>query len=162
MPGPVPSVSTKTRGYIQPPDFHTDRTNLFNTSAANAPYSPTRFSYPSETVSSTTYQNSYDTSSYEPAWKHALSNPADIYVPSYQKKVQANPTVQRQFTNVQPNQRTQQQYTTVTRQQQTYRPSSTQPTNLVHRQFNSPMSLYSNNNVQDLMKNHVSHITRVR
>jgi hypothetical protein len=161
MPGPVPSVSTKTRGYIQPPTFHTERNNYFNTTPADASYSPTRFTFPTpynsrnQTVSTTTYQNSYDTSSYQPAWKDSLYNDSNTYVPSYQKKVPANP----------PNQRTHQQYKTISRQQQqqqNYRPVSVQPANIVHRQFNSPMSLYSNDNIQDIMKSHVSHISRVR
>ena len=159
MPGPVPSVSTKTRGYVQPPAFHTERSNLYNSSPVHGSFSPSHFTYPSQTASTTTYQNSYDTSSYEPAWKNALSNPADIYIPSYQKKVPATPTIQRQFSN---EQHTQQQYRTVSKQPQPYRPASTQPLNFVHRQFNSPMSLYSNNNVQEVMQNHVSHISRVR
>jgi hypothetical protein len=162
MPGPVPSVSTKTRGYIQPPVFHTERTNLFNTSPANPSYSPDRFTFSgptydnrNQTVSS--YQNSYDTSSYQPAWKDSLNTESNVYVPSYQKKVQVKPPVQ-------PSQRTHQQYTIITKpqQQQNYRPVSTQPANLVNRQYNSPISLYSNDNVQDVMKSHVSHITRVR
>jgi hypothetical protein len=168
MPGPVPSVSTKTRGFIQPPAFHTERTNLFNTPPLNSPYSPTRFTFPGSTynnrsqtvtTTTTTYQNPHDTSSYQPAWNNSLNNESNTYIPSYQKKVQISPTVQRQFSNERPNQ----QYKTITRQQQqNYRPASVQPTNLVHRQFNSPMSLYSNDNIQEVMKNHVSHITRVR
>jgi hypothetical protein len=172
MPGPVPSVSTKTRGYMQPPVFHTERSNQFNTAPVDASYSPARFTYPnstnnnrSRTMSTTTYQNntsqqnSYDTSSYQPAWKNSLNNETDIYIPSYQKKFQVSLPVQRPISNTQTNQ----QYTTIPRQQQqNYRPVSVQPTNLVHRQFNSPMSLYSNDNVQQVMKNHVSHITRVR
>ena len=203
MPGPVPSVSTKTRGYVQPPTFHTERTNLFNTlSPMNASFSPDHFLYPptnqtnrNRTMSTTTYQNtvsqqsSYNTPAYQPAWKNSMSNTADTYVPSYQKKVQMNPTLQRQTSNDQGNyyrqqqhhqqqQQQQQQYSAPMRQQQPppqqqhhhqqqqqqqqYRPASTQPSNLIHRQFNSPMSLYSNDNVQEVMKNHVSHISRVR
>ncbi len=173
MPGPVPSVSTKTRGYVQPPVFHTERNNLFNTTPVDASYSPTRFTFPgptynnrSQTVSktTTTYQNPYNTSSYQPAWQDSLSNQSNTYVPSYQKKVQVNPTIQRQVSN----NRSNQQYRTITRQQQqqqqqqNYRPASVQPTNIVHRQFNSPMSLYSNDNIQEVVNNHVSHITRVR
>jgi hypothetical protein len=169
MPGPVPSVSTKTRGYIQPPIFHTERNNLFNTTPADASYSPTRFTFPgsynnpNQTVSTTAYQNSYNTPSYQPAWKDSLNNESNTYVPSYQKKVQVNPTIQRPISNGRPNQRNQQQYTTIPRQQQqqNYRPASAQPIALVHRQFNSPMALYSNDNVQDVVKSHVSHITRV-
>ncbi|CAF4358280.1 unnamed protein product, partial [Adineta steineri] len=37
-----------------------------------------------------------------------------------------------------------------------YRPASTQPLNIVHHQFNSPMPVYSNNNVHN-----VNHISRV-
>ncbi|CAF4481480.1 unnamed protein product, partial [Rotaria magnacalcarata] len=58
-------------------------------------------------------------------------------------------------------QRNHQQYVTITRQQhqqqqqqqQPYRPSSVQAGGLVNRQYNSPMSLYSNDNVQEVMKN---------
>jgi hypothetical protein len=166
MPGPVPSVSTKTRGYIQPPAFHTERNNYYNTAPVDASYSPTRFTFPtpfnSRNQTASTYQNSYDTS-YQPAWKDSLNNDSNTYVPSYQKKVPANPPNQRQLSN---NQRNQQQYKTISRQQQqqqqqNYRPVSAQPINLVHRQFNSPMSLYSNDNIQDIMKSHVSHISRV-
>jgi hypothetical protein len=171
MPGPVPSVSTKTRGYVQPPIFHTERSNLFNTSPIDASYSPNRFLFPSsnfnnrsrtlsnagyQTTTTTSQQNSYNSSGYN----------SDVYVPSYQKKVQAKPLIQQQRTSNQNNQRSQ-QFITVNKpqqqqQQQNYRPASVQPMNLVHRQFNSPMSLYSNDNVQDVMKNHVSHISRVR
>lgn len=171
MPGPVPSVSTKTRGYVPPPVFHTERNNLYNTfSPINASYSPTRFTFPGPTYNNrsqttttkTTYQNSSGSPSYQPAWKDSLNVESSTYIPSYQKKVQVNPTIQRQISN----DRSNQQYTTITRQQQqqqqNYRPASVQPTNLVHRQFNSPMSLYSNDNIQDVMKSHVSHIARVR
>jgi len=170
MPGPVPSVSTKTRGFVQPPDFHTERSNFFNASPANGSFSPSHFTYPGptynnrnqsmSTTTTTTYQNSYDTPAYQPAWKDSLNYESDTYIPSYQKKVQINPSLQRQLSNNQPNQRTHQQYTTITKQQQQqpYRPASTQPPNLVHRQFNSPMSLYSNDNVQDVMKSHISHV----
>jgi hypothetical protein len=160
MPGPVPSVSTKTRGYIQPPDFHTERNNLFNTSAVNASYSPTRFTFPGSTYNNRSQPVS--TTTYQPAWKDSLNDEFNTYIPSYQKKVQVNPTIQRQVLNDRPNQRTQQQYIRIIKPQQNYRPTSVQPINLVHRQFNSPMSLYSNDNIQDVMKNHVSHITRVR
>ena len=157
MPGPVPSVSTKTRGYIQPPDFHTERNNYSNASPDFGSFAPDRFVYPpmnssnrNRTMSNTAYQNSTTTS-------YQLNDQSNVYVPSYQKKVQANPSIQK------PNQ--QQHFITVTRQQQQqqpYRPASTQPLPLVHRQFNSPMNLYSNNNVQEVMKNHVSHISRIR
>lgn len=165
MPGPVPSVSTKTRGYIQPPAFHTERSNLHNTALVDASYAPASFMFPgaynnrSQPTSTTTYQNSYDTSSYQPAWKDSLNTESNTYVPSYQKKVPSN---QRQLSHQRPNRHTQQQYTTVNRQQQNYRPASVEPINLVHRQFNSPMSLYSNDNIQEVVKNHVSHISRVR
>jgi hypothetical protein len=160
MPGPVPSVSTKTRGYIQPPSFHTERNNYLNAGAADASYSPTRFAFPTPFNNrNQTYQNSYD-SSYQAPWKDSLNNDANTYIPSYQKKVPANPPNPRQFSN------NQQQFKTISRQQQpqqqNYRPVSVQPINLVHRQFNSPMGLYSNNNIQDVMKSHVSHISRVR
>ena len=161
MPGPVPSVSTKTRGYIQPPDFHTPRNNYPNGVAADASYSPTGFTFP--TPFNNRNQNSYD-SPYQPPWKDSLNNDANTYIPSYQKKVPANPPAPRQYSN---NQRSQQYFKTIPRQpppppQQNYRPASVQPINLVHRQFNSPMGLYSNNNIQDVMKSHVSHISRVR
>lgn len=140
MPGPVPSVSTKTRGYIQPPDFHTDPGNLYNTAPADASYYSSQFPFSSifennrnQTGSPGGYQNSY--------------------VPSYQKKVQAS----LKPSGFRPTQRPQQK-----QQQQIYRPASVQPMNLVHRQYNSPMSLYSNGNVQEVMKNHVSHISRIR
>lgn len=156
MPGLVPSVSTKTRGFIKPPAFHTDPSNLHNTTQADASYFASPFTPPTpfnsnrnQSSSPAGYHNSYD-SSYQPAWKNSLNNDSSNYVPSYQKKVQANP---RPASNPRPSQRS---------QQQNYRPASVQPVNLVHRQFNSPMSLYSNDNIQDVMKNHVSHISRIR
>jgi len=127
MPGPVPCVSTKTRGYMQPPSFHTERNNQFNTNS----YSPARFYYPGPTYNprnrsmstTTNFQNSYD---------RGLSNhDSESYIPSYQKKVHINPNVQTQYYN---------------------------PTNLVHRQFNSPISLYSNDNVREVMNHHISRI----
>jgi hypothetical protein len=136
MPGPVPSVSTKTRGYVRPPSFHTQR----NDDSMNTSYSPVRFVYPGPTynnrsraISATSYQNSYEQQS---SWKDSFNHHSDTYIPSYQKKVQINPNVQRQY----------------------YDPISPQPTNLVHRQFNSPMSLYSNDNVQEVMNHHISRI----
>ncbi|CAF4653334.1 unnamed protein product [Rotaria socialis] len=138
MPGPVPSVSTKTRGYVPQPSFHTDRFN----SQENSSYSPVRFVYPGPTynnrsraISTTeTYQNSYD----KPSWKEPFTNDSDRYIPSYQKNVQINPHVQKQF----------------------YSPPLTQtpPANLIHRQFNSPISLYSNANVQEVMNHHITRI----
>lgn len=149
MPGPVPSVSTKTRGYIQPPDFHTEPNHYLNASPDFGSFGNDRFVYPpvnasnrSRTSSNTVHQNS--TTSNSP---YNLNNQSNIYVPSYQKKVQANPSTHK------PQQ--QNHYITVNR------PASTQPLNLVHRQFNSPMNLYSNDNVQEVMKNHVSHISRI-
>lgn len=128
MPGPVPSVSTKTRGYVQPPSFHADRNNPLN----NTPYSAVRWVYPGPTYNNPSrrinQQNSYDTSSF--------NNASETYIPSYQKKVQINPNVQKQY----------------------YDPTSHQPTNLIHRQFNSPISLYSNDNVQDVMNHHISRV----
>jgi hypothetical protein len=179
MPGPVPSVSTKTRGYVPPPSFHTERFNRFNTGTSiysppvNAsspqPFSPGRFTYPgptynsrNRTMSQTIYNGNSqaDSSNYRPAWKDSLNSENDVYVPSYQKKVQTAPNLQRRLSNNQNQRNEQQRYTTVTRQQP-QRPASVQPTNLVHRQFNSPMSLYSQDNVQEVMRNHVTHITRV-
>lgn len=127
MPGPVPCVSTKTRGYIQPPSFHTGPT----TPLTYNPYaSPARFYYPGPTyhprnrsMSTTVPQHSHE---------HGFSNQeSESYIPSYQKKVHINPTVQTQY------------YT---------------PNNLVHRQFNSPISLYSNENVQEVMSHHINQI----
>lgn len=122
MPGPVPCVSTKTRGYMQPPSFHTERINELNTNV----YSPGHFYYPGPTynhgnrsISTTSQPNSYE---------RVLS---DTYIPSYQKKVHINPNVQTQYYN---------------------------PTNIVHRQFNSPISLYSNDNVQEVVNNHISRV----
>ncbi|CAF1150552.1 unnamed protein product [Adineta steineri] len=174
MPGPVPSVSTKTRGFIQPPSYHTERSNLHDTPPVSASYSPAHFTYPgsaldnrtqsiSTTTTTTTYQNSHDASGYQPAWKDTYKE-SSTYIPSYQKKVQMNPTLQRQISNEQTNQRTNQQYTIIAKPQQQqqqqqllrYRPASTQPLNIVHHQFNSPMPLYSNNNVHN-----VNHISRV-
>jgi len=136
MPGPVPSLSTKTRGYVQPPSFNADRVNQLN----NTSYSPVRFVYPGPTYNNrrrttsiiTNHQNSYDTSS----WRNSSNNESDNYIPSYQKKVQINPNIQKQY----------------------YDPESPQPTNLVHRQFNSPISLYSNDNVQEVMNHHINRI----
>jgi hypothetical protein len=179
MPGPVPSVSTKTRGYIQPPAFHTERNHLFNASPTPVSFASDQFLFPSSnnttnrnrSMSNAGYQqmtsqsNTYGVSSQQPSWKQPVNNEADIYVPSYQKKVHANPSIHKPMSNNQRTQQQQQQYIIETRprpQQQPYRPASTQPSNLVHRQFNSPMSLYSNDNVQEVMKNHVSHISRVR
>ena len=152
MPGPVPSVSTKTRGYIQPPDFHTERGNLYNTAPVDASYYSSEFPFSNafennrnHTGSPARYQNSYGTS-YRPPWKNGSNHNSNNYVPSYQKKVQAS---LKPSSSQRP-------------QQPIYRPASVQPMNLVHRQYNSPMSLYSNNNVQEVMKNHVSHISRIR
>ncbi|UJR22739.1 hypothetical protein I4U23_025772 [Adineta vaga] len=134
MPGPVPSVSTKTRGYMQPPSFHSDRLNDFN----NNSYSPVRLVYPGPTynhrnraMSTANYPNTLS-----PSWTNSFSNESESYTPTYQKKVQINPYVQKQY----------------------YNPSSPQSTNLVHRQFNSPMSLYSNDNVQEVMNHHISRV----
>jgi len=151
MPGPVPSVSTKTRGYTKPPVFHTEPSNI-HTPPIEANFTP-QFTFPpsyntrSQTVSTTTFQ--------QPAWKDSFNNNGNTYIPSYQKNVPA----QRQNSN--------QHYKTIARQQQqqqqyTYRPASVQPTNIVHRQYNSPMGLYSNDNIQNIMKSHVSHISHVR
>ncbi|CAF2357117.1 unnamed protein product [Rotaria sp. Silwood2] len=160
MPGPVPSVSTKTRGYTKPPVFHTEPTHLSNTSPLPASYSPVRFTYPSSTNNGN-YQTVSPTP-YQAPWKDSVGHESRRYVPSYQKKVPVNTIIQKQNPNNQKQQRTHQQYTTIARQQQQhYRPASVQPINLVNRQYNSPMSLYSNGNVQDVMKDHVSHITRV-
>ncbi|CAF3345042.1 unnamed protein product [Rotaria sp. Silwood1] len=159
MPGPVPSVSTKTRGYTKPPVFHTEPTHLSNTSPLPASYSPVRFTYPS-----TTNNGHYPTVSaaaYQPAWKDSLGHESNRYVPSYQKKVAVNTIIQKQNPTSQKPQRIHQQYTTIARSPQPYRPASVQPISLVNRQYNSPISLYSNGNVQDIMKDHVSHITRV-
>ncbi|CAF1071298.1 unnamed protein product [Rotaria sp. Silwood1] len=132
MPGPVPSVSTKTRGYMQPPSFHTERSNQ---QYENTSYPPLRFVYPgptynhrTRTMSTTaTYQNSDDKSS----WKEPFNNESNRYIPSYQKKVHINPNIQTQHYN---------------------------STNLVHRQFNSPISLYSHDNVQEVMNHHISRV----
>ena len=139
MPGPVPSVSTRTRGYIQPPPFHSDRNNDFNNNNQIS-YSPGRLFYPGptynhrpRTMSITNYQNSSNAS---PTWANSCNNDSESYVPSYQKKVQINPHVQKQY----------------------YDPSVPQPTHLVHRQFNSPISLYSNDNVQEAMNHHISRV----
>ncbi|CAF1943843.1 unnamed protein product [Rotaria magnacalcarata] len=150
MPGPVPSVSTKTRGYTQPPVFHTERNYGSSASPADFSYPPARY-------------NNYSS----PA-QNSSNHKSNIYLPSYQKKVVANPIVQRSNINDAQRQRNHQQYVTITRQQhhhhqqqQPYRPSSVQAGGLVNRQYNSPMSLYSNDNVQEVMKNHVNHVTRV-
>ncbi|CAF1158432.1 unnamed protein product [Rotaria sordida] len=131
MPGPVPSVSTKTRGYMQPPSFHTARGNQ----RENISYPPIRFVYPGPTYNhrsrttsaTTTYQNSSP-------WKEPLNNETDRYIPSYQKQVHVNPNVQTQHFN---------------------------PPNLVHRQFNSPISLYSNDNVQEVMNRHINRVNHM-
>lgn len=146
MPGPVPSVSTKTRGFTKPPAFHTEPSNI-HTPPIDAGFSP-HFTFPtpyntrSQTVSTTTFQQS--------AWKDSNNNGANTYIPSYQKNVPTH----RQNSN--------QHYKTVSRQQYTYRPASVQPPNLVHHQYNSPIGLYSNDNIQNLAKSHVSHISHVR
>lgn len=138
MPGPVPSVSTKTRGYVQPPIFHTKGARLFNTSPAHGSYSPVHLND-------------------QPAWQDSLNHQqTDVYVPSYQKKVNENSV------NHNRNPRPQQHFTTIQRQSLNYRPSSVQPVGVVHRQFNSPMALYSNDNIQDAMRKQVSHVTHVR
>ncbi|CAF1086015.1 unnamed protein product [Adineta steineri] len=140
MPGPVPSVSTKTRGYMQPPSFYAERSNPLN----NISYSPGRLVYPGPTynnrsrpMSTINYPNSYDDSSYG----NSINNGSESYVPSYQKKVQINPNVQKQYYNPIPPQ--------------------PQPSNLVHRQFNSPISLYSNDNVQEVMNHHITRVNVV-
>ena len=153
MPGPVPSVSTKTRGYVQPPDFHTEPNHYLNASPDFGSFGTDRFVYPpvnasnrSRTSSNTAYQSSTTTNT-----SYQFNDQSNVYVPSYQKKVQANPSMHK------PQQQQQHHhYITVNR------PASTQPMSLVHRQFNSPMNLYSNDNVQQVMKNHVSHISRIR
>lgn len=111
MPGPVPCLSTKTRGYIQPPSFHTERNTLFDSN----PQSSDRYYYPGPT-----YHPRNRTMS-----GTVLDHPShsDAYIPSYQKNLQT------QYSN---------------------------PTNLVHRQFNSPISLYSNENIQEVMNNHLN------
>jgi hypothetical protein len=115
MPGPVPCVSTKTRGYTQPPSFHTERNTQFN-------YNPARFYYPGPTYNPPNRQL--------PSTSRGLLNPdSESYIPSYQKQVHMNPNVQTQYYN---------------------------PPNLVHRQFNSPISLYSNDNVQEVMNHHIN------
>lgn len=161
MPGPVPSVSTKTRGFIQPPAFHTEESALHNVPAVSDLYSPAHFTYsaPSSknrtqsisTTTTTTYNNSYDTQGYQSPWNDSFNQNSTPYVPSYQKKVEMHPNMQRQYSNERPNQRPVQQY----------RPASTQPLNIVHHQFKSPMPLYSNNNVQDVMNKRVNHVSRV-
>lgn len=158
MPGPVPSVSTKTRGYIQPPPLHTERSTLHDVLPVDGIYSPNMFLYPpnnssnrTRTMSNTEYHVRATSNNAQSGsgWHSSLNNQSNVYVPSYQKKVQVTPSVQRP------------QQITVIRPQQPYRPASVQPLNLVHRQYNSPMSLYSNDNVQEVMKNHVSHISHV-
>ena len=121
MPGPVPSVSTKTRGYIQPPSFHWDRLDSpLNNSTNN------RFAYPGPTyhprnrTMSTTSTTTISPSS--PSWRNSLINDSEGYIPSYQRKMQIAPP------------------------------------NLIHRQFNSPISLYSNDNVQEVMNDHLNRI----
>lgn len=135
MPGPVPSVSTKTRGYIQPPSFHTERGDP----STYGSHSGGRFVYPgpsyhprNRTMSTSSYQQPGESS-----WRNSISNASDIYIPSYQKKVQINPNVHKQPTYSSPS------------------PSIQAPNNVVHRQFNSPLSLYSNDNVQEVLNHHV-------
>lgn len=156
MPGPVPSVSTKTRGYIQPPDFHTEPNHYLNATPDFSSFGTDRFVYPPVNTSNRTRTSSntaaYQSSSATNSTYH-LNGQSNVYVPSYQKKVQANPSMHKPH-HPQPQQH--HHYITVNR------PASTQPMNLVHRQFNSPMNLYSNDNVQEVMKNHVSHISRIR
>lgn len=149
MPGPLPSVSTKTRGFVPPPAFHTPRNNFPNGATADASYSPTRYNHPHSPLN-------------QSSWKDSSNFEYSTYVPSYQKKVLSNPTVQRRNIN---DFQHQQHYTTIMRQEpqtQPYRPSSVQPTNLVNRQYNSPMSLYSNENIQDVMRSHANHVTRIK
>jgi hypothetical protein len=130
MPGPVPSVSTKTRGYMEPPSFHTDRINPLN----NNFYSPGRFFYPGPTYNPRNRAMSTTTTAIQNSYERGLSNPeSESYIPSYQKKVHINPNVQTQY----------------------YNPTNN---NLVHRQFNSPISLYSNDNVQEVMNHHINRI----
>lgn len=135
MPGPVPSVSTKTRGYIQPPTFHSDRINPED----NIPSSPVRFVYPGPTYNNgnrtvhnaVAQQQSQDKLS----WKEPFTGDSDRYIPAYQKRVLLSPGFVKQ----------------------PYSPTLlNQAPNLVHRQFNSPMSLYSNENVQDVINHHIS------
>ena len=126
MPGPVPCVSTKTRGYMQPPSFHTEPL----TPLTHNPYTSTRFYYPGPTYHPR--NRSMSTTVPPQSYERGFSNQqSDTYIPSYQKKVHINPTVQTQY----------------------YAPN-----NLVHRQFNSPMSLYSNDNIQEVMNHHINQI----
>ena len=139
MPGPVPSVSTKTRGYVKPPSFHMEQGNSPN----NISYTPARFFYPGPTynnpsriippTTTTAYQNSYATSS----WRDSSNKESEAYIPSYQKKSHINPNVQKHYSPVF---------------------SHRQSPNLVHRQFNSPMPLYSNDNIQEVMNHHINRI----
>ena len=147
MPGPVPCVSTKTRGYMQPPSYHTERSD----SSMTNPYAPMRYMNPAGSYNSNSnrnrtmstasgYQNMQEVQP-QSTWRNSMiSEQPESYAPSLQKKVQINPNVQRQY----------------------YSPASpvtpSPPSNLIHRQFNSPMSLYSSDNVQDVMNHHISHV----
>lgn len=131
MPGPVPSVSTKTRGYMAPPSFHSERLD----SPTMSPYSSGRFYYPGPSYHSrnrTMSSSSYNTSPMNsPSWRNSVSNESESFIPSYQKKLQTlAPASKPSYSAVNPN--------------------------LVHRQFNSPMSLYSNDNVQEVMNHHIT------
>lgn len=113
MPGPVPSVSTKTRGYIAPPSFHSDR--------LDSPLNSGRFVYPGPTYHHPRNRTISTSSTTSSSWRNSSINDSEGYIPSYQKKMPITP-----------------------------------PANLVHRQFNSPMSLYSNANVQEAINHHLN------
>lgn len=148
MPGPVPSVSTKTRGYTQPPSYHTEP----NTYLAPSPYQGPFLSesvFDSNSRPRASSNTGYHTTAIIEAqhvspWHSPSQVRPSFYVPSYQKKVQ--PAAAQPKSNF----------------YSLNRPGSTQPVQLVHRQYNSPMSLYSQNNVQDVLKSHASHISRIR
>lgn len=126
MPGPVPSVSTKSRGFIAPPTFHTDRLDspTFGSTGSNRFYYPGPTYQPRNRTMSTSSQSSVRPERISS--RNSIGNQSEASsIPSYQKKLQSTPV----------------------------------NSNLVHRQFNSPMSLYSNENVQEAMNNHL-HQTR--
>jgi hypothetical protein len=114
---------------MQPPSFHTERNNQFNTTHTD-PYVPTRFFYPGPTYHPR--NRSMSTNVPQKPYTQGFSNPqSETYIPSYQKQVHMNPQIQTQYYH--------------------------QP-NIVHRQFNSPISLYSNDNVQEVMNHHVNQV----
>jgi len=116
---------------MKPPSYHTERNTQFDVN----PYAPGSFYYPGPNHNQRARHmpSAATTTTHQNSFPQDTFNPqhSDTYIPSYQKNVHINPNVEVQYFN---------------------------PTNLVHRQFNSPISLYSNDNIQEVMSNHVNRV----